>query len=94
MSAVTVELPLDTERKLRGKAAERGQSLELYLQALAECDATGLNASAPESARLLDALLVPVQRAFAESGMSDTQLADLVEVVREEVWQEKQSRQS
>jgi hypothetical protein len=36
MSRVTLELPSDTERKLREKARLSGQTLETYLQALAE----------------------------------------------------------
>jgi hypothetical protein len=36
MSTVTVQLPPDTERKLRGRAEQLGQTLESYLQQLAE----------------------------------------------------------
>lgn len=36
MSAVTVQLPPDTEQKLRDRATRVGQSLEVYLRELAE----------------------------------------------------------
>src|SRR5262249_33725697 len=36
MSTVTVQLLPDTERKLRGRAEQLGQTLESYLQQLAE----------------------------------------------------------
>jgi plasmid stability protein len=39
MSAITIQLPTDTETKLRQKAAASGKSLESYLQDLAQRDA-------------------------------------------------------
>jgi hypothetical protein len=37
-------------------------------------------------------LLTPVHDEFEKSGMTDEELAALVEEIREEIWQEKQAR--
>ncbi len=39
MPSITIELPQETTEKLREKAAQLGQSLESYLQALAQQNA-------------------------------------------------------
>lgn len=40
----------------------------------------------------LDAILAPVHRNFEDSGMTDEDLAALVEEVREEIWRERQTQ--
>jgi hypothetical protein len=42
----------------------------------------------------LDAILAPVHRNFEESGMTDEDLAALVEEVREDIWREQHGRPS
>jgi hypothetical protein len=93
---VTITLPPETEEKLRRRAAERGQTLEAYLQQLAERHACSGNDSPthePNSERTFDQILAPVRDGFANSGLTDDELTDLFEEAREEVWQEKQQRQ-
>jgi plasmid stability protein len=93
---VTITLPPETEEKLRRRAAEHGQTLEAYLQQLAERHAwSGHDSPTPEpnSERTFDQILAPVRDGFANSGLTDDELTDLFEEAREEVWQEKQQRQ-
>lgn len=91
MSAVTLTLPALTERKLREKASTEGLSLERYLERrLDELAGNGL-ATAPDAApsRTFDDILAPVRQGFAESGMTEDELAELLRESREEVWREK-----
>ena len=93
---VTITLPPETEEKLRRRAAESGQTLEAYLQQLAEWHASnGKDSPArePNSERTFDQILAPVREGFAKSGLTDEELTDLFEEAREEVWKEKQQRQ-
>jgi hypothetical protein len=43
MTSIVLHLPLDTERKLREKAMQTGQTLEAYLEQLAQHDAENTN---------------------------------------------------
>ena len=91
MANITLQLRPETEQKLREKATLRGQTLEAYLQQLAEREAASSNGSpAPIGKPSLDELLLPVRQRFADSGMTEDELAALVEEAREEVWQDKQ----
>ena len=47
MNTVTVQLSADAEHKLRDKARKLGQTLEIYLQQLAETAAENGNISSP-----------------------------------------------
>lgn len=97
MSRVILDIPPEVERTLRERAARNGQTLEVYLQQIAEREARdGGHApvapptSSPHSEASLDQILAPFRQSFEESGMTDDELAILVEEVREEIWQEKQ----
>jgi hypothetical protein len=49
MSSVTLQLHPDTERRLREQASRSGQTLETYLQQLAEQAAAAEGSAAPSS---------------------------------------------
>jgi hypothetical protein len=100
MTVILTFLP-ETEQKLRQRAAQAGQSVERYVEQLVERDVLGTNgeqpatlASGPPSAlssgRTLEEILTPVREEFESSGLTDEELASLVEEIREEIWQEKQ----
>lgn len=92
--AVTVTLSAEAEQKLRERAARQGRDVADYVRELIEKDVRDANgASGAKSDRQsLDDVLAPVRENFARSGMTEDDLARLVEEVREEVWQEQQAR--
>jgi plasmid stability protein len=100
---LSLSLAPETEQKLRQRAAEAGQSVERYIEQLVQRDVLGTNgeqsptpASSPPvavpSGRTLEELLTPIREEFERSGMTEEELAGLVEDIREEIWQEKQAR--
>ena len=93
MASVTVNLPTETERRLREKAESAGLSLEGYLGQLAEKDATN-GATSTSRPLTFDEILAPVREEALGSPMSDEEIKALVEQTREELWQEKQARKS
>jgi hypothetical protein len=97
---ITIRFPPETEKKLQERAAQAGQSVEGFLQKLVEREVLGTNGgpgatpARPSRDRSSDEMLAPVREAFARSGMTDEELAALVEDVREEIWQEHQVRRT
>src|SRR2546423_8854633 len=98
---VTLNFPPETEQKLRERAAQAGQSVERYVHELVERDVLHANGGKRPSSvldqssvpnRTLEEILAPVREEFERSGMTDEELAGLVEEIREEIWQEKQAR--
>lgn len=86
MATVTVQLPPDTEQTLRHRASLLGQSLEAYLQSLAEREAAALNGvpDGPGPAPTFDELTGPISRAVQASGVSPDEVDDFLdEAVRE-----------
>lgn len=90
MTTVTLQLKPETELKLRERAIHAGQTLEAFLQQLAEREAKN---GTPTKQRTLDEILAPVRTGFIESGMSDDELDALLEEARDDVWQGKQKGQ-
>ena len=82
---ITINLRPEQERRLAERAARAGQDVAAYVRQLIDRDIDG------ES---LDTLLAPVRRGFEESGMTDDDLAALVEEVREDIWREQQGKPS
>jgi len=92
MTRVSLEMPADVERRLREKARHSGQTLEAYLQQLVARHALS-DAEPPSPApKSFDEILAPVREGFAETGMTEGELAELFEEAREEAWQERQRR--
>jgi hypothetical protein len=88
MSAITIDLAPETEKRLREKADSAGLTLEVYLRRLAEHDANG-TARRPAT---FDQILAPVRDGFAARGLTDDELANEFEAAREEVWKEKKAQ--
>jgi hypothetical protein len=74
---------LSSSRSACERAARAGQDVAAYVHHLIDCDI---------DAESLDAILAPVRRNFEESGMTDDDLAALVEEVREDIWREQHGR--
>ena len=83
---ITIRLSDDEQRRLAERAARNGRDVAEYVRLLIERDIQGLSA--------VDHALAPFRRQVEESGMTDHELDDFFEEVREEVWQEKHGRPS
>lgn len=82
---ITISLSPEQERLLAERAAQAGQEVVSYVHHLIDRDL---------DANKLDEILAPVRRDFEQSGMTDDDLAALVEEVREDIWQETHGRPS
>ncbi len=97
---VTLNFPPDTEAILRERAARAGQSVEGYLQQLIEKEVRGANGcpapstATPHPGMSFDEILAPVRRGFKEAALTDEELTRLFEEAREEVYQEKKTREA
>jgi hypothetical protein len=78
MSSVTVELPPETERRFRHQASLQGQTLEIYLQKLAEREAASVNGAphAPGGTPTFEELTGPIARAVQAGVMSGDEAED------------------
>ena len=76
---INISLSPEQERRLTERAAQAGQGCTAYVHYLIDRDI---------KAESLDAILAPVRRNFERSGMTDDDLAALVEEVREDIWRE------
>jgi hypothetical protein len=85
MMVITISLSPEQERRLVQRAAQAGRDVAAYVHQLIDHDIR---------AESLDVILEPVRRNFEQSGMTDEDLAALVEEVREDIWQEAHSRPS
>jgi hypothetical protein len=83
---ITITLSPDEEKRLLERASLSGQDVEGYIHRLIERHI--------KASDTLAALLAPVRQQFAESGMSEDELDAIVEEAREDVWREKQARQT
>jgi hypothetical protein len=83
---ITIQLSDEEQLKLAERAARNGHDLADYVHLLIERDIQEPSA--------VDQALAPFRRQVEESGMTDDELGDFFEEVREEVWQEKHGRPS
>ena len=81
---ITIRLTDDEQRQLAERAARNGRDVVEYVHLLIERDIQGSAA--------VDQALAPFRRQVEESGMTDDELGDFFEEVREEVWREKHGR--
>jgi hypothetical protein len=79
--SITVELPAETEQKLRDRAAESGQEVATLARELIE---RGI-ASKPT----LDEILSPFRRQVKDSQTTDEELSQLFEEARDQAWRAK-----
>lgn len=76
---ITIRLRPEQERRLAERAEQSGEDAASYVHRLIDREID------PDC---LDPILAPVRRNFEESGMTDDDLAALVEEVREDIWRE------
>jgi hypothetical protein len=83
--SVTIQLPVEDEARLAMKAKQAGVDLPTYLERLLKAEV-----SRPP----LDAVLKPVRDAFAESGMTEDELSDLLVKAKKQMRAERRSNGS
>jgi predicted DNA-binding protein len=83
---ILIRLSDEEQRRLTERAARNGRDVADYVQLLIERDL--------QEPAAVDLALAPFRRQVEESGMTDEELGDFYEEVREEVWQEKHGRPS
>ena len=84
--SITIRLSTDEETQLAERAARSGRDLESYVHHLIERDIRPLLRS--------DVSLAPFRREVEEGGMTEDELGDFCEGMREEVYREKNGRPS
>src|SRR5437879_4917837 len=99
--SITINLPPETEEKLRKRAEDHGQTVDGYVRQLVEHDVLGVNgghSASPTSPRQatkpsapLDEVLAPVREEFERSGMSEEELTGFLSEVRDQVRREKRA---
>ena len=80
---VVLELKPEIVEALQKKAKASGDEVNIYLEKLIEKDI--------DRAGVLDEILAAVRQDFAQSGMSESELDEFLDDLREKVWQEKQN---
>lgn len=87
---ITIELPSKTEEKVKLQALKDGVKIEDYIRSLIEEASEKRERIEKESEKPFAEILAPIHKEFEESGMSEEELTEFLEELREEVWQEKQ----
>lgn len=90
MGTIEVKLSDEEIRQLEERARQAGTERAEYGGQLIREALVTENDEGLHPGMTLDEILAPVRREFAERGMTEDELLDLIEQVREEVWQEKQ----
>jgi len=79
---LVITLPPELEEKLRQRATDAGEDAATFARKTLEEKLHG--------PRSLDEILAPFRKQVAQSGMSDSELDDFYEGLRDEVWRERQ----
>ncbi len=86
---VTVDLSPEIEGKIKMQAEKGGVKFEEYIKSLLEEASIRREKLEVLSEKSIDEILAPFRREVEESGISDEEFDDLIEEVREEIYQEK-----
>jgi len=81
---ITIRLPPETEKELVERASRLGQDVSEYVQQLIAWDI--------REPRAVALALAPFRNEVERSGMTEGELDEFFEGVREEVWREKQAK--
>lgn len=88
---VVLELEPEIEEKIKMQASKDGLKVEVYVQSIVK-EATNKRERIEKLAeKSFDEILAPVRQDFDESGMSEDELNEFIDDLREKVWQEKQN---
>jgi len=78
---LTIHVPKNIGVILEERAKVDGKDVAEYVESLIEQDI--------DKRKTLDEILAPVRRNFAESGMTEDELDELIETERQAMWEEK-----
>jgi len=81
---LTIQVPKNIGVVLEEKARNQGKDVAAYVENLIEKDI--------DCRKTLDEILAPVRKDFAESGMTEDELDELIESERQAMWEEKNGR--
>jgi hypothetical protein len=85
MTQITITLPNDVTAALEKKALADGESVAGYIESLLKKQVIRPS---------IDEILSPFRQQFAESGMTEDELDEFVDEIREEIYQEKLAKQN
>ena len=89
---ITIDLPSEVESKIKTQASNDGVKVEDYVKTLIKEASDRRERIERDSEKSFREILAPIQKGFQESGMSEDEILEFFEEVREEVWQEKQNQ--
>ena len=89
---ITIDLPSEVESKIKTQASNDGVKVEDYVKTLIKEASDRRERIERDSEKSFRETLAPIQKGFQESEMSEDEILEFFEEVREEVWQEKQNR--
>jgi hypothetical protein len=78
--SITIDLNPEIEARIAAQAQAQGLPVEDYLKQVIEKEALR-----PK----LDELLEPLQKEFAQTGMTEEELDELIEKERQSIWEQK-----
>ena len=81
---LTIHVPKNIGAMLEEKAKSSGKDVAEYVESLIEKDI--------DRPKTLDEILAPIRKNFAESGMTEEDLDELIETERQAMWEEKQGK--
>jgi hypothetical protein len=82
---VTIHVPKNRAAILEERARSNGKEVAEYVEDLIEKDI--------DRPKKLDEILAPLRKNFAESGMSEEELDELIESERQAMWEEKRGKE-
>ena len=88
--SITVDLKLETEARVKTQSLRNGVKIEDYVSELVEEASDRRERIERGTEKSFAEILAPIHKEFEESGMSEAELTEFLEELREEVWQEKQ----
>jgi len=89
---ITIDLPSEVESKIKTQASNDGVKVEDYVKTLIKEASDRRERIERDSEKSFREILAPIQKGFQESEMSEDEILEFFEEVREEVWQEKQNQ--
>jgi len=81
---LTIQVPKNIGAVLEEKARNQGKEVAEYVENLIEKDI--------DLRQTLDEILAPLRKDFAESGMTEDDLDELIKSERQAMWEEKNGR--